>query len=98
MKYFKWLLILVSIGVAVLSIAEIVSYLRNPESYMLGSEAMTGNGGFYYKSKLFFMLINSAQITFSILATILFLKAEGTAGIAIAVFLVFLQILIFVIT
>jgi len=98
MKYFKWILILISIGVSVIAITEILSYFRNPESYMLGSEAMISNGGLYYKSKVAFLLINSIQIILSISAIILFLKAKGMVGFVIAVLLVILQILVLLIT
>lgn len=98
MKYIKWFFILVFIGIVVIALTEIISYLNNPESYMLGSEAMIGNGGLYYKSKAIFLLINSIQITLSISAIILFLKAKKTVGFVTAIFIMLLQILIFIIT
>jgi hypothetical protein len=82
----------------VIVITEMISYFRNPESYMLGSEAMISNGGLYYQSKTFFLLINSAQIIFSVSAIILLLKAKKIIGLIIAIFLVFLQSFIFAIT
>lgn len=98
MKYIKWVFILISIGILVIVITEMISYFRNPESYMLGSEAMISNGGLYYQSKTFFLLINSAQIIFSVSAIILLLKAKKIIGLIIAIFLVFLQSFIFAIT
>lgn len=98
MKYIKWFFILISIGIVVIALTEIISYLNNPESYMLGSEAMIGNGGLYYKSKAIFLLINSIQITLSISAIIMFLKAKKTVGFGTAIFILLLQILIFIIT
>jgi hypothetical protein len=97
MKYFKRVLILISIGISVIAITEIFTYFRNPESYMLGAEVMISNGGLYYKSKFVFLLINSIQIALSISAIILFLKAKGMVGFAIAVLIVILQILILLI-
>jgi len=98
MKYLKWILILISIGVSVIAITEMLSYFRNPESYMLGSEAMVSNGGLYYKSKFTFLIINSLQIMLSISAIILFLKAKGMIGFVIAILLVVLQILALMLT
>lgn len=98
MKYIKWSFILVFIGIVVIALTEIISYLNNPESYMLGSEAMIGNGGLYYKSKTIFLLINSIQITLSIFAIILFLKVKKTVGFVTAIFIMLLQISIFIIT
>ena len=98
MKYFKWVLILISIVISIIAITEICTYFKNPESYMVGSEAMVSNGGVYYKSKFSFLLINSLQIMLSILAIILFLKYKGVIGFVITILLVVLQILILVLT
>jgi hypothetical protein len=94
MKYFKWLFILTSLGVILLASTEMISYLRTPESFMLGSEAMISNGGLYYKSKISFLLINAIQIILSVWAIILLLKTKRIIGFIIAVFLVLLQSLI----
>jgi|BioPla2DNA2_1021312.scaffolds.fasta_scaffold08270_2 hypothetical protein len=94
MKFLKWLIILISVSISVIAITEILTYFRNPESYMLGTEAMVSNGGLYYKSKFTFLLINSLQILFSILAIILFFKAKEMTGFIIPILLVVLQILI----
>ncbi|MCF8212260.1 MAG: hypothetical protein K9I86_00010 [Cryomorphaceae bacterium] len=98
MKFLKWLLILISVGISVIAITEILSYFRNPESYMLGSEAMVSNGGLYYKSKFTFLLINSLQIILSIFAIILFFKAKEMSGFKIPLLLVVLQILFLILT
>lgn len=97
MKYVKWIFILISIGIIAIAITEIISYFKNPESYMLGSEAMISNGGLYYNSKVIFLLLNSIQMMLSISAITLFLKTKGIGGFIIAIFLVVLQVLIFVI-
>lgn len=98
MKFLKWLIILISVGISVIAITEILSYFRNPESYMLGSEAMVSNGGLYYKSKFTFLLINSLQIILSIFAIILFFKVKEMSGFKIPLLLVFLQILFLILT
>lgn len=98
MKFLKWLIILISVGISVIAITEILSYFRNPESYMLGSEAMVSNGGLHYKSKFTFLLINSLQIILSIFAIILFIKAKKMTGFKIPLLLVVLQILFLIIT
>ena len=98
MKFLKWLIILISLGISVIAITEILSYFRDPESYMLGSEAMVSNGGIYYKSKFTFLLINSLQIILSIFAIILFFKAKEMTGFIIPILLVVLQILILILT
>lgn len=98
MKFLKWLIILILLGISVIAITEILSYFRNPESYMLGSEAMVSNGGQYYKSKFTFLLINLLQIILSIFAIILFFKAKEMTGFIIPILLVVLQILILILT
>lgn len=97
MRYVKWLLALVTIGVFVISLLEIISYLKNPSSYMLGSEAMVGNGGFKYKSARTFLLFHSIQIVISISTILLLFKAKGIAIMIIAAMLVLLQVILFVI-
>lgn len=93
MKYIKWLLVLVSIVIILIAVTEIISYLRNPESYMLGSEAMVSNGGLYYKSKFTFLIINSLHVLVSLLAIILLLKSKQTSSFVFGLLLVLVQVL-----
>lgn len=97
MKFLKWLIIMISVGISVMAITEILSYFRNPESYMLGSESMVSSGGIIYKSRFIFLLINSLQIITSIFAIILFFKVKEMTGFLIPILLVFLQILVLII-
>lgn len=98
MKFLKWLIILISAGISVIAMTEILSYFRNPESYMLGSEAMVSNGGQYYKSKFTLLLINSLQIIISIFAIMLFFKTKKMTRFITPILLVILQILILIFT
>lgn len=96
MKYVKWLIALLIVGIFIISLSEIISYLRNPNSYMLGSEAMVGNGGFKYKSAGTFILFHSIQIVITLFAIFILFKAKGTAAILIAALLVLLQVVLFI--
>lgn len=97
MKYIKWLPILASVVIMLIAVTEIISYLRNPENYMLGSEAMIGNGGFKYKNELSFLLYYSLQILASLFSIIILLKSKQTIGFALGILLVLIQILFSVI-
>jgi len=93
MRYIKWLLIIVSIVIMLIAVAEIISYFRNPESYMLGSEAMIGNGGFKYKNKFNFLLCYSLEILTSLFVIILFLKSKRIISFVLVLLLILVQVL-----
>jgi len=98
MKYIKWLFTLIAIGVILIALSEIMSYLNNPDTYMLGSEAMVGNGGIYYRSEIMVFLINAMQIIVSLFAIFLLFKSKGEKVLFIALLLVLLQIALFATT
>lgn len=97
MKYLKWLLALLTVGIFIISLSEIIFYLKNPSSYMIGSEAMVGNGGLKYKSAGIFILYNAIQIVISIAVILLLFKSKETITILIATLLVLLQVVVFAI-
>lgn len=97
MKYLKWILALLTVGIFIISLSEIISYIKNPSSYMLGSEAMVGNGGFKYKSTGTFILYNSIEIVISISAILLLFKGKEKKALLTATLLVVLQVVFFMI-
>jgi hypothetical protein len=98
MNFLKWLTICFSVIISIIAITEINSYIRNPESYFLGSEAMVSKGGLYYKNKLIFFLINAIQITLSILMINFYLKAKKSSSYIVPISIILLQIIIIILT
>lgn len=78
MKRLKWFLLLFIFGVFIFSLSEIISYLMNPNSYMLGSEAMIAHGDFRYKSAETFIFFYSALIAISLFAAIILFSRKKT--------------------
>jgi len=83
--------------IIIVSLSEIISYLSNPDSYMLGSESMISNGGFKYESKNIFLLFYSTQIVISLFVFIFLFKGKQKVITPIAIILCLLQILSIVI-
>ena len=95
MKYFRLILALIPIGIMVLAISEIFSYMESPESYKLGSDAMVSNGGYKYKSPLTFVTFQGLQIMLSVLAVFFLLnKAKNLTLLLLTLLVVALQFLL----
>jgi hypothetical protein len=74
MKYVKIILYGLEILIIVFSATEIFSYLKSPDDYMLGTEAMIGLGGFKYRSNSLFLAYYSVQIIFACNVIVLLAK------------------------
>lgn len=93
MKFLKWLIILISVGISLKPIDEIFTILR----YMLAVKAESGlcyEKTFVYLLIVDFWLIDSLLIILTIIAIFLLCKAKKKSGFIIPILLVVLQILI----
>src|SRR5258706_7909148 len=95
MKYFKFVLYAIEVLIIVFSITEILSYLKSPDDFNIGTESMISNGGFKYKTGSIFLTYYCVQIILSSMVIFILSKYRITSLYYLALFLFVLQLMVF---
>jgi hypothetical protein len=91
-KILKTVIIVVEVLLLVICASELYEFLKDSNSYHLGSEAMIENGGWSYSSNFTFIFFNSIMIVFSILLSFLALRSKKIKFLLLILLFVICQI------
>ena len=91
-KILKTVIIVVDILLLLICASELYEFLKDSNSYHLGSEAMIENGGWSYSSNFTFIFFNSIMIILSILLSFLASRSKKIKFLLLILLLVICQI------
>ncbi|HPU46944.1 MAG TPA: hypothetical protein PLQ91_04920 [Bacteroidales bacterium] len=91
-KILKTVIIVVDILLLLICASELYEFLKDSNSYHLGSEAMIENGGWSYSSNFTFIFFNSIMIILSILLSFLAFRSKKIKFLLLILLLVICQI------
>lgn len=91
-KIFKVGIIAIEVLLIVVCVSELYEFLKDANSYHIGSEGMLENGGWSYSSNFTFIFLNSIMIIFSTLQACLVLVCQKIKFLLLAALLAICQI------
>ena len=91
-KILKTVIIVVDVLLLVICASELYEFLKDSNSYHLGSEAMIENGGWSYSSNFTFIFFNSIMIILSIILSFFAFRSKKIKFLLLILLLVICQI------
>ncbi|MDI3480334.1 MAG: hypothetical protein PWQ14_1480 [Rikenellaceae bacterium] len=91
-KILKTVIIVVDVLLLVICASELYEFLKDSNSYHLGSEAMIENGSWSYSSNFTFIFFNSIMIILSIILSFFAFRSKKIKFLLLILLLVICQI------